>query len=108
MPKATDPRVEKRVAKYYDECMKSNKGRTEYCASVAWSIFCSHVNTQEGYNYDGCTKAGKKWGPSDNKNTSRGASCTPCEMASRLHDLAERLDASGQQDLAGRVRDCID
>lgn len=48
----------KKVKKYYEECMKSKKHDKEYCARVAWSIYCSNVNP----DYEGCTMYGKKWG----------------------------------------------
>ena len=47
-----------RVNKYYDKCMKDYNNK-EYCARVAWNIYCSYVNP----NHEGCTEAGKTWGP---------------------------------------------
>src|SRR3990172_6760215 len=50
----------KRLNKYYEKCMDQygeTKGK-EYCARVAFSIYCANVNP----SYKGCTKFGKKWG----------------------------------------------
>jgi hypothetical protein len=43
------------VNRYYKDCRKSSpeKGK-EYCARVAWQIYC-----QNNPGYEGCTEAGK-------------------------------------------------
>lgn len=48
------------VERYYKECKKNPpstaKGRVEeYCARVAWQIYCSHKNP----NHPGCTEYGR-------------------------------------------------
>jgi hypothetical protein len=44
------------VERYYKDCRKKspNKGK-EYCARVAWQIYCTNKNP----DYPGCTKYGK-------------------------------------------------
>jgi hypothetical protein len=56
-PPAKTKESKARVKKYYDKCMK-RKDDAEYCARVAWSIYCAHVNPK----YKGCTGYGKRWG----------------------------------------------
>lgn len=47
------------VNRYYRKCRDKQGDRgKEYCARVAWSIYCAHKNPEHG----GCTKYGKKWG----------------------------------------------
>lgn len=46
------------LGKYYSKCRERYDDK-EYCARVAWNIYCSHVNP----GYEGCTQFGKKWGP---------------------------------------------
>ena len=44
------------VSRYYDDCKKKNPDKDdEYCARVAWQIYCMHKNP----DYPGCTKYGK-------------------------------------------------
>jgi len=45
----------KALDKYYEKCMSKGDKSKEYCARVAWSIYCQHVNP----SYEGCTKYGK-------------------------------------------------
>lgn len=54
---ATRGPAKKPVNRYFQQCMKRKKD-DEYCARVAWSIYCAHKNP----GYKGCTKYGKKWG----------------------------------------------
>ena len=50
----------KDVDRYYKDCRKKQKGKSkEYCARVAWQIYCMHKNP----DYKGCTKFGKTKGP---------------------------------------------
>lgn len=69
------------VERYYQECMKKQPGKgKEYCARVAWSIFCAHKKP----DYPGCTKFGKKWGKPYSKPLSAEVEgCSPCEAAYR-------------------------
>jgi len=56
----------KGVQKYYDNCMDRYHDQ-EYCARVAWNIYCSHVNP----GHEGCTEFGKTWGPPYSKPLSK-------------------------------------
>jgi hypothetical protein len=47
----------KEVNKYYKNCME-RYDEEAYCARVAWSIFCAHVDS----DHPSCTKFGKEWG----------------------------------------------
>jgi len=51
---APDPKVKKEVNKYYKEC-RADGGSQEYCARVAWQIYCENVNP----DYEGCTEFGE-------------------------------------------------
>jgi hypothetical protein len=45
------------IDKYYESCFKRYKNK-EYCARVAWAIYCQHVNPQ----WSGCGASEKKSG----------------------------------------------
>lgn len=50
---APDPNVKKEVNKYYKEC-RADGGGMEYCARVAWQIYC-----ENNPDYEGCTEYGR-------------------------------------------------
>ena len=48
------------VNRYYADCRKKQPAKSkEYCARVAWQVFCSHKDP----DYPGCTQFGKTRGP---------------------------------------------
>lgn len=46
------------VNRYYRACRDKGGNAKEYCARVAWSIYCSRKNP----GHPGCTRYGKNWG----------------------------------------------
>lgn len=49
----------KPVNKYYQKCRDNYPDKPkEYCARVAWNIYCAYKNP----NHPGCTEYGKDWG----------------------------------------------
>lgn len=65
------------VERYYDDCRKKypEKGE-EYCARVAWQIYCTHKNP----DYPGCTKYGKT------KATKGSLATSVTQARSNLHE----------------------
>ncbi len=65
--KAMHMRGPKALDKYYTPCMTRYRNK-EYCARVAWKIYCSHVNPK----YPGCSRRRGYSGPLSRRGSLRG------------------------------------
>ena len=72
--KASDPKVQADLNRYYEQCRADGKNSKEYCARVAWNILCANKSP----DYPGCTEFGKTWGAPYSAPKGEGVEDCPC------------------------------